>query len=137
MKKACLQKKYYSLDFDCRSNINRSIDLVDDDDIDEIKKWKIDTIVSCDCIEHVLYPNKFINTCYKILPPGGRLYLQIGQFHPAKISQQMIAIIPPEFIQVPHINSFTSFAISRSCDGKFRKLDGLTKRKGAVVLERI
>ena len=132
IKEKCAKKTYYSLDFNNQSDIRQSIDLIDDNDINKIKKWEIDTVVSCDCIEHILYPKKFIETCYKILPPSGRLYLQIGQYHSLDSDVSV-----PEYIQVPHINHFTNVSMSEAINGKFRSLTDLSKIESAYVLERI
>jgi hypothetical protein len=117
---------YFDVDISADTHWSSSMfDLFNDQDADLCRDLNIDTIVSCDCIEHVLYPDRFFDVAHKILRPGGVLYVQIGDF---------LDVVRSSKRQSAHINALTLKSLKFMTENKFKIVNA---RQSAFTFERL
>jgi hypothetical protein len=125
---------YYNLDPNSQSMpdklSNWNVETLNDDNVKYLKTLKIENIVSCDVIEHLLQPCLLFEIAAKILKTKGRFYLHVGQFH-----EELHELI---HIQVLHLTSASLKTIKYMAEKYgFKIIEGETKHKSSFVLERL
>ncbi len=70
------------LDLQEGEGIDITADLLSDDGFAKVRDMRPRTVFCCNVLEHVLDPALFINRCYSLLPPGGRLVVTVPRSYP-------------------------------------------------------
>ena len=98
-------KEYTNIDMHSKADLRINIDGLDDNALNELSSIKkVDVVVCCDLIEHVLIPENIFKISHQVLKSKGELYLNVGQFHDEK---NLYPFHPP------HITSFTRRTIEK------------------------
>ncbi|GAB5458985.1 MAG: hypothetical protein Hens3KO_20150 [Henriciella sp.] len=74
--------KTIHLDLREGEGIDIQADLLSDEGFAAVKNMNPRTVFCCNVLEHVLDPAEFINRCYSLLPPGGRLVVSVPRSYP-------------------------------------------------------
>jgi len=74
-------KFYKSVEINSAGHYKMTFDDLSDDDFAKLEKESFQSIVTCDCIEHVLFPRSFFRNAHRILKKGDKMYMHFGEIH--------------------------------------------------------
>lgn len=109
--------EYYSVEFQGKPDHRSMFEHLTAEDIKRYREVWVDTIVTLDVIEHVLYPAEFFRVAADILPTGGLMYMHFGELWSAEGGKAGFRR------QVPHINCPSELSVEIMSAGRFREFD--------------
>jgi len=101
---------YHNVDLGSGATLNAAFDFLTDDQLNDLSAQGISTVVTCDCIEHMIDPRQAFINMHRILQPEGTIHVQIGEFHDENAEPTM---------QSPHISRPSKRGIDAALKGLF------------------
>ena len=111
-------ERYWNVDLRGCADFQYPFESMPDEDVTKCREEGVRAIVTCDCIEHVLYPDEFFAMAARILPPGGRMYMQSGE------CKETDKVYPRNDRQAAHINCPSENSIRIMCGDEFDWVSG-------------